>query len=63
MMNEYEILNRAWKNTLDLWYYENQLAEKYNDELAAARAEKYDEEMKELSMKMKELELKAKGWA
>lgn len=57
MINEYEILNRAWKNTLDLWYRENQLAEKYHDELAAEKADRYDKEMQELAVRMKEIEL------
>ena len=63
MMNEYEILDRAWRETLNRWHYEHQMAEKYNDEIAAEKADRYDKEMQELATRMKEIELKAKGWA
>lgn len=63
MMSEYEILDRAWKNTLDLWYRENKMAEKYNDEIAAERADRFDKEMQELAMRMKEIELNDKAEA
>lgn len=63
MMNEYEVLSRAWKWTLDRWTYENDMYEKYHDDIAKERRDRHDREMQELAIRMKEIELEEKGWA